>query len=352
MSKNNSRIVGLDLLKCIAIIFVISAHIPLFNPDYLNDGSLWQYFFFIAFEGVPLFLTVNGFLLLAKKELNLKKHYLKTLKIAALFVIWSLILIVINLLYDKTPINRSVIIDLFLKTGGEGSLYTSELWFLQYLIPLYIIYPLLHNAYHHNKKLYDIIFYLVAFFTVGCQFIPLLANLLENRIRAQILMNLYAYLGRSSFLGPNAFHVFYFMLGGELQYHYQSIIKKKYLLAGLGLFGWFLCFGYGILACKINGYLITEHFTNTLMMAMMVVGIFAYIVSIKPQGIIRKAVMEIGSNTLGIFVIHTLVIRIVRIFVPIGLPYNFLSVLLVLLISYLLTVILKKLPVLRELVSF
>ncbi|MDD5792969.1 MAG: acyltransferase [Erysipelotrichaceae bacterium] len=325
---------------------------PLFDPDYLNGGSLGQYFFFILFEGVPIFLAVNGFLLLGKKEIDLRKHYLKTLKIAVLFVLWSLILIIINLLFDKTPINRSVIIDLFLKTGGENSLYTSELWFLQYLIPLYIIYPLLHNAYHHNRKLYDIIFYLTAFFTVGIYFIPLLANLIANEIRAGILRNFYDYLGRSSFLGPNAFYVFYFMLGGEIKRHYETLMKKKYLFAGLGLFSWLLCFGYGLLAGKINGYLVEKHFNNTLMMALMVVGLFALMTDLKPKGIAGKMVEGIGANTLGIYVIHSFIIRIVRLFVPSSLAFNFLSLLLVLIISHLLTLILKKLPVLRELVSF
>ncbi len=69
-------------------------------------------------EGVPLFFAVNGFLLLKRGELSIGIHYRKMLRIFLLLVFWALFLIVINLLYDKTSINRSVIIDLFVKTKG------------------------------------------------------------------------------------------------------------------------------------------------------------------------------------------------------------------------------------------
>ncbi len=71
---------------------VISLHVPLWEPDFMSsyDAShVIQYFFRLISEGVPVFVSVNGFLLLKKNSLDIQKHLKKMCRILALLVLWG-----------------------------------------------------------------------------------------------------------------------------------------------------------------------------------------------------------------------------------------------------------------------
>lgn len=75
------RYANIDLLKTIAIIMVIALHSQLFITDFIKDNKIStyiQYFIRILCEGVAIFILVNGFLLINKKQFDFKKHLLKT----------------------------------------------------------------------------------------------------------------------------------------------------------------------------------------------------------------------------------------------------------------------------------
>lgn len=74
---------NIDLLKVIAILMVLPLHTGLFVTDFIKMSSIGtyiQYAIRLVCEGVPLFILVNGFLLI-NKNFDLKKHVRKILKI-------------------------------------------------------------------------------------------------------------------------------------------------------------------------------------------------------------------------------------------------------------------------------
>lgn len=82
------RIDGLDVLKALGICMVLSLHVPLWDPDFITNPNIvhiLQYAARIVSEGVPIFLTINGMLLLKKSTFSLKQHCKKMLKIFAVF---------------------------------------------------------------------------------------------------------------------------------------------------------------------------------------------------------------------------------------------------------------------------
>ena len=107
------RYANIDLLKTVAILMVIALHSQLFKLDFIqynNISSYIQYFLWIICEGVAIFILVNGFLIINKKEFDLKRHLLKILKIFILLILWSIILTtVIKLIYQE-PLKISEII--------------------------------------------------------------------------------------------------------------------------------------------------------------------------------------------------------------------------------------------------
>lgn len=77
---NVKRYAYIDLIKTIAIIMVIILHSGLLKTDFImlkSGRSMIQFAVRIISEGVPLFVMVNGFLILHKDKFELKKHLKK-----------------------------------------------------------------------------------------------------------------------------------------------------------------------------------------------------------------------------------------------------------------------------------
>ena len=69
--EQTKRMDNLDLMKALGILMVITIHVPLWKPEFMETdsvGRLVQYAFRIISEGVPIFVTINGLLLLKKKN--------------------------------------------------------------------------------------------------------------------------------------------------------------------------------------------------------------------------------------------------------------------------------------------
>ena len=72
MSDNRSparqkRMDNLDLMKTLGILMVLSLHVPLWDVDFIATPTVSravQYALRLVSEGVPVFVAVNGFLLL------------------------------------------------------------------------------------------------------------------------------------------------------------------------------------------------------------------------------------------------------------------------------------------------
>ena len=76
----NKILIGLDYLKVLAILMVITLHVRLYRFDFIESGKLFnvvQYALRLITEGVPLFLITNGFLLFRKEHINYKDIYKK-----------------------------------------------------------------------------------------------------------------------------------------------------------------------------------------------------------------------------------------------------------------------------------
>lgn len=352
--NSSKRIDGLDLLKVVAIIMVISQHVPLYDYDFINNGKVFEYLFKLLSEGVPLFLTINGFLLFNKQELDINKHYYKTLRIFILICVWEIILIILGMKFDKTSFNLGLVLDLFFRTGGNNAVYTSHLWFMQQLIAIYCVYPLLWKTYKEDYSLFKIMFILLGCFSVGVGLIDLIKSLLTYEGYATMLGYIGVYISRFSFVQGCSWSFLYFCLGGVIAKNIDVIKDKRVYFILLGFMSWLFAFAYGYTLSINNGATFNGFFNaNTIFMVFMVIGWFAFIINYRGKGIISKFINKIGENTFGIYILHTQIFRYIELLVPAN---NFISrfviVLLTLVICYLITIFIKKIPFVKKLVSF
>ena len=92
MEQNKSRWVHIDLIESRAMIFVLIYHANTYTCDILEQASALNYIRYflktILSTAVPMFLFANGYLLF-NRELKLKKHITKSIKLILLTILWG-----------------------------------------------------------------------------------------------------------------------------------------------------------------------------------------------------------------------------------------------------------------------
>jgi len=334
----------LDLFKLIAILMIISLHVLLWRTNFIveeNFSSLIQWCLRLLMEGVPIFVFINGFLIIGKEKLNAEKHYKKVLRIFALYIFWGIITYSITSLIYFGNINVAALIDNF-RNISTVSAFTGHLWFLQFLIALYLIYPLINNAYINDEKSYNIFLIIIAFFT----FFPSLLDL----IFPNNLFN--AFIGKFISFSPinHLIFLFYFMFGGFCKRNIDCFKKRRVSLIVIAIILYFLSCAFGIYKSYANNAVFRENYIYyQVVFAFITVGILMLIINYKNKNKLHnKIIKSIGENTLGLYLIHPLVICIFQKILHIYNYANFLSrfgaLLLVFITTYLIVLLIGKIP--------
>ena len=131
------RMEGLDILKCISCIGVVSLHI--FQQ---GEGDANGIAFFCFGYSIPIFFMVNGYLLLSKKEIRLSYIFQKGLDVILFAFWWNLAWSLFRFVYKGECLNpiTETLKNLFLQDG-----YFSVFWFLGALICVHMTAPILHK---------------------------------------------------------------------------------------------------------------------------------------------------------------------------------------------------------------
>ena len=151
-NEKKTQYAYIDLLKAIAIYFVVFYHFNNLQIDFLDANhkvSYVHYFIKALFSTcVPLFFFVNGALLLNRK-LDMSKHKAKLGKLIALLLGWGILTLLIFMPLKNEYLSVQEV--LFGAWQGKQG-WTNHLWFLQALILVYIFFPLLKAAYDTTRE--------------------------------------------------------------------------------------------------------------------------------------------------------------------------------------------------------
>lgn len=353
-----TRFDNIDLIKALAILMVLALHTSLWRFDFFatpTASRVFQYAMRLISEGVPLFVMTNGFLLFRKQSFDLKKHVKKMLKMFLLLILWAIILIVAKAALLKEPealTFQSIL--LYVLQTQIGHKYTGVLWFLENLLGVYLIFPMLWKVYVSDFQLFKYGFGIVAFFTVGIDTLQLLRDFVVAVTNdGAILDELIHFINRFSSIG-NGWYVFYFMLGGMI-FHYLDVIRQKQALFGLvGILSWPLAFLYGYAMSRLTGKVYNASFNYaSIFMTFFLIGLIALTCTYKNGGNpIQKLIASVGQNTFGIYLSHMIFISIVTRFFYINSGITRIAAFLAVFVaSYLFSLVIRKIPGLRRLVD-
>ena len=310
VSEKKVRFYNIDLLKTLAIFFVVVYHGLLVNQNFLEKPSFETYFNFflitILSTGVPLFFFCNGFLLF-NKPLDLKKHIFKTVHLVVVTTIWALLTIAIMMFTDGVRFTPVQFFKAFLDMKQDMIGY---LWFMGALVCIHILFPVLKGAFDSSKTS---IFYLAIINYI----IPLGIMCIERVCSAIVHDAAGVYFKMfNPFSGLVAYSFTYFCLGGlacSWQEEIKQKIEEKHINARLIAAGAILvscvCLAvYGVLKSRKMNAIWDMVFASydSIFTLINVLAIYLLAMNYKPKegSAAAYTVCFIGANTLGIYLIH------------------------------------------------
>ena len=308
----------IDLMEFLGILFVLLYHSTTYSFSWIDDKSalsLLRYFLrTILSTGVPLFFFANGYLLL-NKELNLKKHIIKTIKIVILTGVWGIIDLLILMPIKKEYLSVKEFVS-YLWNWQNG--WINHLWYMGALVCIYVFFPLLKAAFDSNKKAFKYFTVLCAIMTFGNEFLNYGVSIIINIVRLPWagVINTNWFNMFNPFSGIRGYAFVYFCVGGLAHETVGKISKilrfKKNITSAIIIL---LCcaglFTMGVVLSNIsgkmwdvvwNGYDTIFTFLNTCM-------IFVLCLSYRGG---NKAIRLISCNTLGIYFIHEIFINLTK----------------------------------------
>lgn len=298
---NNQRLLWIDFIKFIAIIFVVQIHVssPLIyminqtSPLYWNIANAFDS---LARSAVPLFFMVSGYLLFSKKTDSFYQFYLKKIsRVIIPLIAWSLIYI----LYKKFLLkeNLNIVEHLFYSIFREEYYH---LWFMYAIVGIYLSFPIIYyfvqNASENLVKMFLLIWVItVSIFPLITKFLNL-----EYTNYLPIYTGYIGYVILGYKLGNIELKKYYFfssfiifLLSSFLVYYTTSILSLKNLLFD-GFF--YENFSIFVLIQSISCFILIKSFMEFFTINL----------------ILTKLISTVSSCVLGIYLIHPIIIDILR----------------------------------------
>ena len=367
--KKKIRFGYIDLLETIAIICIVFYHGAIGNANILSGKMIGYVNYFIqtlVAVAVPLFFVVNGFLLFGR-GFNLKKHIRKTIRVAAIAIIWGVITIIFLMFIRGEYLSAKEFLLTFWQTRPN---WTSHLWFLGELVCIYLLFPVLYYIHRDQRKIFIYFVVIGIAMIFGNTFLNEMGMLATVVIRhPKNISGINFFNMFNPFTGNNPCDIIYFCIGG-LIYTYKNILEKVHImkckvLMVLGFLLNNIClFIIGILYSKITNTLWDTVWEgrSTIFVLLNVIYVFLFFMDFNKNNRLQKqseitlkdrfckCIEVISKNTMGIYLVHVLVLRTIEKFsiqasftsnITVGIIYS----IVVTLISLIITLCVKRIPV-------
>ena len=359
--KTENRFAHIDLLETIAIMAVVCYHCSLYSFDIIaNPGVhtyISYYFNSLLSVGVPLFFFANGYLLLSK-DFDLKKHIFKTIRLTVITCIWAVIKILILMPVRGEMLSvKEIITKIWHLENG----WVNTLWYMGALICIYILFPLIKNAFDNSKKTFTYFTIIAGILTVGNELINHLGTtalyILPLSDTSLIGINLFNMF--NPFSGFPGYSVFYFCMGGMLLQYKERILSisaagRNIICVATLLISTLLLTLLGCMYSHINGAPFDTVYSgyDSIFTFVNVICIFILCLGFTKDICLFYL---ISSCTLGIYLIHDIFIHILRpalLDIPLCNSIWFDMVFAAVLIGVctVLSLIIKKIPLIKHLI--
>ena len=366
--RPTGRLASIDLIKAIAVLMVVVYHISLCSYKVFDDPAIdtLATFYLRCFlvVCVPLFFMANGYLLLPHK-LDLRSHCIKILRLWLITLFWAAPTLAIELRLEGGSMSLlEFMTQLNTFTGVE-----IHLWYMGALVCIYIFFPLIKLAYDRSRPIFLLFIAFTALTTFGSRLINQFFTLIDAIGGAR-------YYGEPTdkwfsifnpYNGIYGYTLVYFCLGGlvpdmlaRLQKKYPAMKSRNLLLTGCLLLGSLIHFAWFLFIYhKRNWYMCPIWYGyKTVSAVIMTVSAFLLCMNYRGQHRLPARLLQVVSGcSLGVYFLHMLVLLPLKPFVQAhmhwlcNLPGNVLLGLVVTAICVLVTLLIRRIPLLRQLLK-
>ena len=303
MQGTKSRMVSFELLRIVACIYVIAIHVLY---DYrMPDGIAWNVIFMESFVRccVPIFFMLTGYFIF-QREKSIKEIYRKILVEIALPVF---LLSLVNSIFMETMYNKRTFLQSIREYQIENVMEmfrgflrmeypspSAHLWYINALVAVYMMYPLLKYICTNDIRANKIRRYLIVLLFFTLILIPTAAGVY--------------FKSNGTFVFPlmiTAYYYLYVFIGYELR-HITLHRKQKWL----GLLGYILGSGITFALCVFDAYIDGKlHFLffeyQMLGVFISALGLFVFFkeMNLKNEKL-AKIISWIARQTYTIYLIH------------------------------------------------
>ncbi|WEV58857.1 acyltransferase [Bifidobacterium sp. ESL0728] len=322
--KRKQRIAGYDLAKALSMILVILLHLSFYTYEWPNNaaGDL-----LLAPDGIciPLFFAVNGALLLPR-PLNMKKHVHKLVVMVVIMELWKLLVALFFVWASRPhPFTAKEFVG-YMLGGTLGTNPTGHFWFINALIAVYLVYPLIKRAYDSSYgSAFKWVTVVLGLFYIIVPSLAYLLNILTVMTNHDV-SSLFSGIDDYNIFGKYGYTLFYFMVGG--MFSNQSTKQKlehvkgrmgNRLIVPVAVVTLLVCFGldYGInrfgRSVKGTQYEALGYPNGYLMLTTCIAAllVFALLLPVQVPHWSQRLVTILGSSTFGVYMLHVPILVII-----------------------------------------
>jgi surface polysaccharide O-acyltransferase-like enzyme len=322
--EKKNRIIGIDIIKVIACLFVVIIH--LYYPGNINI-SYSSILYYMGVVAIPLFFMTNGYLLFGRTKTNPFYTYKKRDNILLLVLFWNVLLAIAFALFEHKIRNPLPIMirNLFFQ---EGVFF--QFWYFGALLIIYMLFPILDRQFNDNKSLFIKICLSFIFLQIVVDGLNIFSSIKYNFVFQSLI--------------PQTFrlesHISYFLLGGLVKLHYDKIQKYINWVVVIILFFIVILYQY-IMIRNVYPVLFCEFFYDNLFVITLCIAIFICCLKLKYRS---GQIISVLSKKLIllIYILHISVMRIIDRFFAID--EKWLVLLVTLTVTSLLSFVITKIP--------
>lgn len=333
----NRRNLNIDLIKILACFFVVALHTQRnYQLELIHNPILY----YISRCAVPLFLMVNGYLLLKKERIDYKYVFRKIKNILIVILFWTFAYCILDTIRKEEITN---IFDIFVGTfTQDGAL--AHLWFFWTLIIIYITLPILYKlkVFDDKNKFKKVIILMLV--------ISVIIDIIFNYIYVIYNTNILKII-------PQCFRIWiwflYFFIGGYYnRYIHTSITLKKNIIFTTVLTVISFIYQYQLFV-KINYTINSEYIYGNLIIILWVISIFNLLNNIRINEYKFKRIIEYLSNyIMGIYILHPMIINIFKLsYHENGALYAIFMWICAIAISLISSIIINKIPKIKQFIK-
>lgn len=338
MGKNKrTEIISFSYLRVIACIGIIFLHlfysgVYLFGPNIKNNQYLSSYMCINNLMwAVPIFIMVTGALLLdPERNITYEKIFKKyILRVLSALIIFIFVYRIFDLVMNKEAFTVMGIVNGIIQII-QGTSW-AHLWYLYLLIGLYLLLPFYRMISKASSK-HDMR-YLLGIYAIFLSIIPIL--------------NAFG-LNSAFYIHVSTIYPFYLFLGHAIHSKQIHLSKVASILLFIVMSVTIAILTYFRVAHKIV-QLDSFWAYSSILVILQAFGLFSFVDQLNIK---KNVVTQLDACSFGIYLLHMIFIRLIlkhMLISPYSIPFGYgIMTIGILVISFVLTYILKKIPLIKN----